>query len=139
FTISLHLRALRDAVPASRAPRAASTHAGLTPLLVGMALGLAPTSAVVAGLLGSTPLSGLVSFDAIYRVFMACYGLVFPGLLWAWSASRRDDRPTTLLAAIGIVLAAPFFWLGFLEGRWIWLPVGLLLVLLAGALPMVLP
>lgn len=127
FTVAMHLRALRDTAPGDRAGRVS-----LTPLLVGVALGLAPSSAVAQSMLHATPFAHVLSFDALYRVFMACYGLLFPTLLWAWTTSRRDDRPATLVALGAVLLAAPLFWLGFLEGRWFWLAPGLLLALLAG-------
>jgi hypothetical protein len=127
FTIAMHLRALRDTATAHQRSTA-------TPLLVGMALGLAPSSAFVGSVFGGSPLQGVISFDGIYRVFMAFYGLAFPALLWVWTTSRRDDRRATLTALIAVVLALPFFWLGFFEGRWIFLPAGLLIVLVAGPL-----
>ncbi|MGP1309146.1 MAG: hypothetical protein ACTS27_02985, partial [Phycisphaerales bacterium] len=105
FTVSMHLRALRDTaapVPGSRPARRASS----MPLLAGMALGLAPSSALAIRLFSGTPLADLLSFDAIYRVFMACYGLVFPGLLWVWTSSRRDGRSATLVAFATIIAAA---------------------------------
>jgi hypothetical protein len=127
FTIGMHQRALRDTAGADRRSTA-------TPLLVGMALGLAPASAFVGSVFGGTALQGVISFDGFYRMFMAFYGLVFPALLWVWTTSRRDDRAATLTALIAIALALPFFWLGFFEGRWIYLPAGLLIVLVAGPL-----
>lgn len=128
FTMSMHLRALRDT---ARTPRELPT---ASPLLAGVALGLAPSAAVVAQVVANTPLQGLATFDAIYRVFMACYGLLFPALLWAWTASGRDGRRATLAAWLCIAAAAPCFWLGFLDGRWFWLGPGMLLALLAGPL-----
>ncbi len=127
FTIAMHLRALRDT---ARSPKERTS----TPLLVGMALGLAPSSAALASVLNGTAVQSVLSFDGVYRGFMAFYGLVFPALLWVWTTSRRDTRAVTMTAFVAILLAAPFFWLGFFEGRWIYLPVGLLIVLLAGPL-----
>ncbi len=127
FTIAMHLRSLRDT---ARSPRERSS----TPLLIGMALGLAPSSALLASIAGGTPIQSLLSFDGIYRGFMAFYGLVFPALLWVWTTSQRDGRAATLTALVAIGLALPFFWLGFFEGRWLYLPAGLLIVLVAGPL-----
>lgn len=126
FTIAMHLRALRDTSPSPR------ERPGATPLLVGMALGIAPSSALAINLLSGTPLIDLLSFDATYRVFMAFYGLLFPTLLWASTTSRRTDRTTTITALLCVLAAAPFFWLGFLEGEWFWLAPGLLIALVSG-------
>lgn len=126
FTIAMHLRALRDSAGSARERPTA------TPLLVGMALGIAPSSALAIRALSGTPLIDLLSFDAIYRVFMAFYGLLFPTLLWAFTTSRRSDRSATVTAIVCALVAAPFFWLGFLEGRWFWLAPGLLIALVSG-------
>jgi hypothetical protein len=41
------------------------------------------------------------------------------------------DRRQLIIFAISVLLAAPMFWLGFIEGRMIWLLPGLAVVLLA--------
>lgn len=133
FTVAMHLRSLKDTAPAG------SRRVTLTPLLVGVALGLAPWSDFAASLVESTPFARLLSFDAVYRSFMAFYGLLFPALLWTWSASKRDDRRATLAALFCVGLAAPMFWMGFLEGRWFWLAPGVLIALLSPLLARAMP
>ena len=123
FTIGVHLRALRDTARTTR------ERSATTPMLAGILLGLAPSSALVVRALHGTVLEPLSRMDGVYRVFMACYGLLFPALLWTWSASGRDDRRATLAALFCVGLAAPMFWMGFLEGRWFWLAPGLLVAL----------
>jgi hypothetical protein len=87
-------------------------------------------------------LSGrLNSSEVIYRVFMAFYGLVFPAYVWLFIVpSLRARRPvaarpprTATLIFFGavVVLAAPSFWMGFVEGRMLWLLPGLTLVMLS--------
>lgn len=133
FTVGMHLRALREtsADPIARTP--------MTAMLTGVVLGLTPSTALAGRLFSGTTLEPLTTMDGIYRVFMAFYGLLFPALLWTWSASRRDDRRATLAALFCVGLAAPMFWMGFLEGRWVWLAPGVLIALLAPLLARALP
>ena len=81
------------------------------------------------------------SFELMYRVFMAFYGLVFPAYVWLFMVpalrrrrpvAPRPPRPATVVffAAV-LVLAAPGFWMGFVEGRMLWLVPALTLVLLS--------
>ncbi|MBX3352138.1 MAG: hypothetical protein KF684_04335 [Phycisphaeraceae bacterium] len=133
FTIGMHLRGLRDTSPD---PGARTT---MTAMLTGVALGLAPSTALAGKLFSGTALEPLTTMDGIYRAFMAFYGLLFPALLWTWSASRRDDRRATLAALFCVGLAAPMFWTGFIEGRWFWLAPGLLIALSAPLLARALP
>ena len=83
----------------------------------------------------------LDSFELIYRMFMAFYGLVFPAYVWLFMvpAMRRrravaahPPRTATLVffGAV-LVLAAPAYWMGFIEGRMVWLLPGLALVMLS--------
>lgn len=74
--------------------------------------------------------------ELIYRVFMSFYGLVFPAYVWlCMIPTWRDPRPpTTRHIAVWIgacVLAAPCYWMGFIERVEWWLIPGLAVVLLA--------
>jgi hypothetical protein len=74
--------------------------------------------------------------EVIYRVFMGFYGLVFPAYVWVCMITLPYQTPTrrTLVPfAAGVVLAAPFYWLGFIEGKMLWLLPGLLIVLASRA------
>jgi hypothetical protein len=83
----------------------------------------------------------LNSFELIYRMFMAFYGLVFPAYVWLFMVpALRHRRPvaarpprTATLVFFGavVVMAAPMYWMGFIEGRMLWLVPGLLLVMLS--------
>lgn len=83
----------------------------------------------------------LNSSELIYRVFMAFYGLIFPAYVWLFMVpslrrrrpvAARPPRPATLVFFTAVcVLAAPTFWMGFIEGRMRWLVPGVAVVLLS--------
>ena len=79
---------------------------------------------------------GLDAGEVIYRLFMAFYGLVFPTYVWLCIVPGRDGRsgvtPAKVRAMVlaGLV-AAPMFWMGFIENRMMWLVPGLMVVLLS--------
>jgi hypothetical protein len=79
---------------------------------------------------------GLDTGEVVYRLFMAFYGLVFPAYAWICMAPlARGGSPLTrgkLKAfAIACLIAAPMFWMGFIERKMIWLVPGLLVILIA--------
>ncbi|MBL0920762.1 MAG: hypothetical protein IBJ10_01395 [Phycisphaerales bacterium] len=91
-----------------------------TPILIGLAAALVPKSAWFAS-------PGLSSED-VYRLFMGFYGLLFPAYVWIVMTPRRSASGlATWLGALA--LAAPCFWLGFIEMRWVWLAPGCAIVL----------
>jgi hypothetical protein len=104
--------------------------AGLAAFLVPMILGLATPWIPAIG-----PLSG---GEALYRAFMAFYGLVFPAYVWicvlpgAWFT--RPTRRRILLLAFSVGAAAPMFHMGFIMQQTWWLAPGLAVVLAAGAI-----
>jgi hypothetical protein len=76
--------------------------------------------------------------EILYRSFMVFYGLVFPAYVWLcmipnWSSGRptRRQRGVWLGAC---TLAAPMYWMGFIERETWWLAPGVGLVLLARVL-----
>jgi hypothetical protein len=82
---------------------------------------------------------GLITGEVIYRLFLAFYGLVFPAYVWLFAVPRRlrgGGRTVTLTPTRGqviffagvLVLAAPMYWLSFIEGRMAWALPGLALV-----------
>ena len=85
----------------------------------------------------------LDSFELMYRIFMAFYGLVFPTYVWLFMvpalrrrrpvAARPPRTGTVIFFAGVIILAAPGFWMGFIEGRMLWLLPALTLILLSRA------
>jgi len=93
-------------------------------VLVGGAAGLlAPRLPTHAGLIGP---------EIVYRCFMAFYGLLFPAYIWICALSGAGpSRRSLRIWAFAVGVAAPMFWMGFIEGREVWLGPGLLIVLLA--------
>lgn len=69
--------------------------------------------------------------ELTYRVFMAFYGVIFPTYVWLFmvpslrnrhAVAARPPRTATLVFYAGVVaLAAPGFWMGFIEGQMLWL------------------
>ena len=74
--------------------------------------------------------------ELIYRCFMAFYGLVFPAYAWicmlpTWRNPQPPARRQLIVFVIAVLLAAPMYWLGFIEQKTIWLLPGLWAVLIA--------
>lgn len=84
---------------------------------------------------------GLISTrEVVYRLFMSFYGLVFPAYVWLCMIPAGGEigtqRPTTRKVAVLLIaclLAAPFYWMGFIERQAIWLAPGLGIVLVSRA------
>jgi hypothetical protein len=79
---------------------------------------------------------GVESGELIYRLFMAFYGLVFPAYVWlcmlpSWREPTEPGGRALRIFALAVALAAPFYWVGFIENGMIWLLTGLGIVLLA--------
>jgi hypothetical protein len=137
FTVVAHTDLVQET--AASAPRWLKTMVGAV-AIVGLALALrwvAQRFPVYQGIRGQR----LTSVELIYRVFMAFYGLVFPTYVWLFMlpALRRRRRAVAAAPRRGVLiyfaavlaLAAPFFWMGFVEGQMRWLLPGVALVLLA--------
>ena len=84
--------------------------------------------------------SGMLVGEIVYRCFMSFYGLVFPAYVWLCMIPTRDGHSGTggergrrklLVCAAACVLAAPCYWMGFIERVEWWLGVGLGVVLLS--------
>ena len=81
------------------------------------------------------------SSELVYLIFMAFYGLVFPAYVWLFMvpslrkrravAARRPRTATIVFFAAVMILAAPSFWMGFVEGKMAWLVPGLALVMIS--------
>ena len=107
---------------------------------VGAALGAV---ALAAGLLIATGgrYRGLGSFELSYRIFMSFYALLAPAYVWLCvvPAPRGALIPAARHFAVFLIaatLAAPMFWMGFIERRMLWIGPGLA-VLLLGRLALV--
>jgi hypothetical protein len=96
--------------------------------------------AMLARELGSAEWRGMLAGEVIYRCFMSFYGLVFPAYVWLCMIPTRDGHSgiegaagRRKLAVLGVAcaLAAPCYWMGFIERAEWWLAPGLGVVLLA--------
>jgi hypothetical protein len=79
---------------------------------------------------------GLDFGELVYRLFLSFYGLVFPAYVWVVMVPRRSATPIPSahlwrIAAVAVLVAAPMFWLGFVQNRMVWLLPGFLVVLAA--------
>jgi hypothetical protein len=123
LTIAYHARevARRWSVPDPhvRAGALAAVAASLFPLVAG---------SLVRG-------GTATSDEQIYRLFMAFYALVFPAYVWMLMIPRRGMRSAEpvrreLIAfAVIVAVAAPFYWLAFVNGQMNWLFAGVAVVL----------
>jgi len=82
------------------------------------------------------PYAKLLTGEVIYRAFMAFYGLVFPAYVWVCMVPLGRPAPgpvpRSLIAwGTGVLIAAPMFWMGFIEGKMGWLGPGLGVVLVS--------
>ncbi|MBS0195690.1 MAG: hypothetical protein JSR77_02930 [Planctomycetes bacterium] len=77
--------------------------------------------------------AGLSNNELVYRGFMAFYGLLFPAYVWTCvdtlgEAGRAPARGRIAVCVGAIVLASPFFWMGFIERKHVWLAIGVAIV-----------
>lgn len=129
FTIGAHARELFGVRPAGQAGNEVR---GRRPWgFAGLAM--------VAACSGYLPLApdlrpGYPATRLVYELFMSLYGLVFPAYVWivmierSWSPPRRARVIAWL---VSVALAAPMFWLGYIEQHHVWLLPGVFIVLAA--------
>ncbi len=131
FTVGVHVRELAS-VPSLGRGRAAQA------LVAGIAGAMAAFSFHLGSPVVADP--GMTVGEVVYRVFMAFYGLVFPAYVWICMIPTRDGhsglagpagRRKALVWAGAVGVAAPLFWMGFIERHEVYLVPGLLVVLLA--------
>jgi hypothetical protein len=137
FTVGIHLRAIANA------PRAGRFRGGVrsVPWWLGIAAIAALLVFLVQRLVEPGPAAAPPpeidpAFETIYRIFMSFYGLVFPAYAWLCKSPTRDGHagpsPRKLAVwAAAVLIAAPMFWMGFIERQTWWLGPGLAVVLLA--------
>jgi hypothetical protein len=78
----------------------------------------------------------MLNGNLIYRLFMSFYGLIFPGYVWICMVPLRGKSPgpsrlALTALAISVAIAAPMFWMGFINEWMLWLIPGVAVVLLA--------
>lgn len=115
FTIGAHLREVRLA-PWPRRPILRAIGA------------LAPLAAIAIPVL----LYQSMRAEGAYRAFMGAYGLVFPAYVWLGLGGGKPARGTLATFAIVCCLAAPLYWLGFVQRDWWALGPGLAIALVGG-------
>ena len=73
-----------------------------------------------------------------YRLFMSFYGLVAPAYACAflipWRGTRSTDRQKWVTFALTLLLAGPAYWVGFIEGKMVWLLAGVGVILVSRVL-----
>ena len=124
FTVLVHFLALRV-----HPPPPVLHHRVLAAIAAGA------TGAVLGALVHRLPAyHGISAGEIGYRLFMACYGLIFPAYVWLCMLGSPAESPSRrgwIVLAVTVVLASPLYWLGFIEQRTIWLVPGIAIVLLA--------
>ena len=127
FTIMLH-KGWIEAEPSPAGPKAPA-NASLLALVAGVAAAFGSHKIPNVG--------GLPGPEVMYRGFMAFYGLVFPAYVWLCViCGRAGSGPGVrqlLVFAGAVCVAAPMYWMGFIEGQTVWLGPGVFVVLAAGA------
>ncbi len=133
FTSAVHIAELIRLAPLARPRRAGRTLAAILILTAVLALTGKLAMPVVERMAVGT---NMAADEVIYRFFLSFYGLGFPAYVWLCMIPTRDghsgprrDKMLALAGAVG--LAAPFFYMGFIERQTAYLGPGLLIVLLA--------
>jgi len=72
--------------------------------------------------------------EPIYRIFVSFYGLVFPAYVWICMTPIKGRSPgasrmALIVWAAAVVIAAPMYWMAFLDGKMAWLAPALIVVL----------
>jgi hypothetical protein len=78
----------------------------------------------------------MLSGQLMYRLFMSFYGLVFPAYVWICMVPIKGRSPGPTRAALtvfvlSVAIAAPMFWLGFVNEWMLWLIPGVAVVMVA--------
>jgi len=115
FTVAVHGRALEEETRARRR-------------VIGWSVALALAIAVVWWALRFDRSHRIG--EVIYLCFLVFYGLVFPAYVWLIMIPG-ETRAGLAAMAIAIAVAAPMYWLGFIEGWTIWLAPGVAVVILS--------
>ncbi len=139
FTVWVHTRELAATFRANRdAGRARSALVEVLAVAAIVGIALAATLFVVEAIPSS--LRSLDTHELIYRFFMVFYGLAFPAYVWLCMIPTRDGhaglsgrtgKRKQIVLGVSVLLAIPFYALGFLISNEGWLGAGLGIVLAA--------
>ena len=93
---------------------------------------LLATATAALGLMGGGWATDARQGEAVYRLFMGFYGLAAPAYVWICAVGSRGTAPARrdymAFGAVTIV-AAPFYWIAFVEGRLAWAAAGVIIAL----------
>jgi hypothetical protein len=68
----------------------------------------------------------------LYELFMSMYGLVFPAYVWIVMIERGlPMRPRVIAWLVACAIAAPMYWVGYIQQHYVWLLPGVGVVLVA--------
>jgi hypothetical protein len=79
----------------------------------------------------NTILRGMRIGELIYRLFLSFYGLFFPAYVWICIFGKKNWR----VWLVAVLIAAPMYWMGFIERQMIWLLPGVAIPFITGLLP----
>lgn len=127
FTVAAHIAALRRTAPDGSVGDAVQpvplARLVTLPMLFGLLLAPAALLTPATTLLMDAP-------EIVYRLFLGCYGVVFPAWLII-SLGGRDplSRRTLVVLALTVLAASPFAWVGMILLEEFWLLPAALIVL----------
>lgn len=130
FTIGIHASSLRASVDTPRS-HDWLTRASWAAVLLPVAM------ALVAHVLESREISigRYVAGEVGYRLFMSYYGLLAPAYVWLCVHPGRGFlepyRRELQMFVVAVIVAAPFYWLGFMHGPMSWTLIGVLIIVCA--------
>lgn len=127
FTVGIHASALRASVDSPVADRRLNLSlwaAAVVPVVMALVAHAAEARGWTIG--------RYVAGEVGYRVFMSFYGLFAPAYVWLCVQPGRGFLPPyrreLQMFIVAVVLALPFYWLGFMHGpmRWVLVGVGII-------------
>lgn len=137
FTVSAHIAALRrtgddGSIGSADAQRPRTAALVVAPIAVGCLLALA--ALLVPLTVNADRIGAMDAPELVYRLFLGCYGLVFPAWL-ILSLGGRDPlaRRTLIVLTVAVSLATPFAWIGMIGLREVWLLPAVAIILLSRA------
>ena len=103
-----------------------------------MVMLMAAALGVLAASVHVPAIAGLSGFEVVYRGFLAFYGLVFPAYVLVCAmpigASNAPNKILLRVFAGTVLVAAPFYWLAFMERQYAWALAGVGIVIAGGVL-----
>jgi hypothetical protein len=127
FTIGVHASALRASASTPSEHRRLNTWlwiAGIGAAVVAIASRHAESRGVM--------IHQMRAGEVAYRLFMSFYGLLAPAYVWLCVHPGRGfmkpHRRELQMFGVAVVLATPFYWMGFIHGPMQWVVPGVLII-----------